>query len=326
MKTPGKLLLLLAVLSECACGSSPRSTTDWVDQLAARMTAEEVAAVIGTEGSSVPGQNLPGFETRAGERDQVRVTGTFSNGRAVTLSIRFPSGLRPPVPIGVLPRLGEEATTFPEVERICGGAGMLQLRVLLAGMLGEPDTLQETREWAIFDGAEDTGDRLIVHFANERVSLVEFPRSRIRPGETPAAADPLAPDLSTLNLCELVPGTESASGLGGELKETQTYTPSTLSRCVYVVARATAAAARDNTAQLVMYPSNRYTSLMRCPPDAPIEKLDGLADEGLLLRDQCDGWTKVRLLVRGRFPLDANASRADAARKLAELALARLPR
>jgi hypothetical protein len=57
-----------------------------------------------------------------------------------------------------------------------------------------------------------------------------------------------------------------------------------------------------------------------------IEKLDGLADDGLLLRDQCDGWTKVRLLVRGRFALDANASRADAARKLAELALARLPR
>jgi hypothetical protein len=92
MKTPGKLLPLLAVLSECACGSSPRSTTDWVDQLAARLTAEEVAAVIGTEGSSVPGQNLPGFETRAWERDQVRVTGTFSNGRAVTLSIRFRNG------------------------------------------------------------------------------------------------------------------------------------------------------------------------------------------------------------------------------------------
>lgn len=63
---------------------------------------------------------------------------------------------------------------------------------------------------------------------------------------------------------------------------------------------------------------------MSCPEDAPV-KLD-LADEAILFSDKCDGRTKVRLLRRGRFALDASAWDADSSRRLAEVALERLPR
>lgn len=131
-------------------------------------------------------------------------------------------------------------------------------------------------------------------------------------------------DPSAVDLCKRIPGTEVARLFGKELKQTIPFaSKGEFSRCTYHVTN-------PGSSELVA----GYSLWLESPSaydevlpyiDNILEKLTGFGDEAVLYTED-DGLSKLKLVVRNRFTLQATALDAESVKKLAKLALERLSR
>lgn len=131
-----------------------------------------------------------------------------------------------------------------------------------------------------------------------------------------ALAQPVR-DPASVDVCERVPGADVAKLFGKELKQAKPFTSKNeFSRCTYLVA--------GTGYSLWLYPPGDYDELLRYT-EGIVENPTGLGDAAVLFKDE-DGLFKLRLVVREKLSLEAVASDAESAKKLAKLALERFSR
>lgn len=132
-------------------------------------------------------------------------------------------------------------------------------------------------------------------------------------------------DPSTVDVCARVPGEEVARLFALELKQARRIaTEGDPSRCIYLLGRA----GSDETVEglvLWLYVPEDYDELLPYV-EGPTEPVEGLGDAAILFHDPGDERWKLRSVLRGRLAIEATASSAGGARRLAGLALERLQR
>jgi hypothetical protein len=138
-----------------------------------------------------------------------------------------------------------------------------------------------------------------------------------------AAAEPIS-DPAAVDVCQRVPGAEVAKLFGKTLKDAKpTVSKGEFSRCRYLVTN-------PGTAETVvgyslgLYPPGAYDELLEYT-EGIVENPSGFGDAAVLFKDE-DGLSKLRLVVREKFGLEAVAADAESAKKLARLALERFSR
>jgi hypothetical protein len=135
-----------------------------------------------------------------------------------------------------------------------------------------------------------------------------------------AGAQPID-DPATIDLCEVVPGVEVAKLFGKALKEARPFSSKgALSRCIYAVSDPGSA---DTAAgySLWLYPPGKYDEYLKTT-EGIVEMPSDLGDRAVLFRDK--DLSRLRLVVRPRFTLEAVAPDGESAKKLARLGLAKL--
>jgi hypothetical protein len=131
-------------------------------------------------------------------------------------------------------------------------------------------------------------------------------------------------DPSKVDLCQRVPGTEVARLFGKELKRTiPSASEREFSRCTYHVTNPGSSEPVVGYSLWLHGPEN-YDEVLPYTENV-LEKLTGFGDEAILYRED-DGLSKLRLVVRNRFTLQATAENVDSVKKLAKLALEHLSR
>ena len=129
-------------------------------------------------------------------------------------------------------------------------------------------------------------------------------------------AEPLR-DPATVDICQKVPGNEVAKLLGKGLKETRPYLlKGKFSRCTYLLTESGSSETAGYV--LYLYPPEEYDRLLT-HTQGIVEKPAGFGDEAVLFVDM-DQRTKLRLVLRERFTLEATAADAESAKKLAQFA------
>jgi len=130
-------------------------------------------------------------------------------------------------------------------------------------------------------------------------------------------------DLKTMNVCQVVPGDAVAAAVGGKLAETRPFTPQnpTFTRCTYLVDVPVAGRSTRNGYTLWFYPPADFEELRKFT-EGTITAVPGLADDAYEFLDPGDGRFKIRVLRRGDLTVEATAGTADAARKIAGVAVA----
>jgi hypothetical protein len=130
-------------------------------------------------------------------------------------------------------------------------------------------------------------------------------------------------NLGVVNVCELVPGDTVARAVGGTLAGARPVAAKgSAPRCVYQVVPPGAPDAR--TAFVIwLYPPDDFESLRRST-EGTISDVPGVADGAYAFKDPGDGRFKIRVLKSGDVTIEATADTADAARRVAEAALASL--
>jgi len=131
------------------------------------------------------------------------------------------------------------------------------------------------------------------------------------------------PDPTKVDVCERVPGADVAAVMGKALKKTRPMTTDSSARCVYLLAPPGKLDESAPGVVLWLYKAGDYDELAQYT-EGKIEKLQGLGDAAMRFQDPGDGLFKLRVGKRGQFAFEAVAGDPDSARKLAELALARL--
>jgi len=138
-----------------------------------------------------------------------------------------------------------------------------------------------------------------------------------------AAAQPIR-DPASVDVCQRVAGAEVAKLFGKNLKQAKPFTSKDeFSRCTYLVTNP------DSSETVVgyslwLYPPEDYDELLRYT-EGIVENPSGFGDAAVLFKDE-DGFSKLRLVVREKFSIEAVASDADSVKKLAKLALERFSR
>jgi hypothetical protein len=134
-----------------------------------------------------------------------------------------------------------------------------------------------------------------------------------------ALAEPLA-DPATIDICQQVPGGEVAKLFDRPLKETRPFaSKGKFSRCTYLLTQSDSETAGYT---VYLFPPAEYDKLLALT-EGIVEKPEGLGDEAVLFVDR-DQRTKLRLVLRDRFTLEATAADAESVKKLARFALERL--
>jgi hypothetical protein len=130
-------------------------------------------------------------------------------------------------------------------------------------------------------------------------------------------------DLKTVNVCKAVPGDAIATAVGGRLAEVRPFTPKdpTFTRCTYFVDVPGTGQATREAYSLWFYPPADFEDLRKYTNEK-ITEVSGLADGAYEFRDSGDGRFKIRVLKRGDVSFEATAGTADAARKVAGVAVA----
>ena len=130
-------------------------------------------------------------------------------------------------------------------------------------------------------------------------------------------------DLKTMNVCQVVPGDAVATAVGGKLAETRPFTPKppTFTRCTYFVDVPGTARSNRKGYTLWLYPPADFEELRKYT-DGKITEVPGLADGACEFHDPGDGRFKIPVLKRGDVGVEATADTADAARKVAGVAVA----
>ena len=132
-------------------------------------------------------------------------------------------------------------------------------------------------------------------------------------------------DLKTIDVCRIVPGEAVAAAVGGKLAEARPFTPKppTFARCTYMVDVPGAAQAARKGFALWFYPPADFEELRKYT-EGKVTDIPGLGDGAYGFQDPGDGRFKIRVLKRGDVAIEASADTADAARKVAGVAVARL--
>jgi hypothetical protein len=131
-------------------------------------------------------------------------------------------------------------------------------------------------------------------------------------------------DPTSENVCRRVPGAEVAKLFGKELKQAKPFaSKDEFSRCTYLVTNPGSSETVVGYS-LWLYPPEDYDELLEYT-EGIVENPSGFGDAAVLFKDE-DGFSKLRLVVRGRFSIEAVASDADSVKKLAKLALERFSR
>jgi hypothetical protein len=138
-------------------------------------------------------------------------------------------------------------------------------------------------------------------------------------------ATPQGRNLSGVNVCQMVPGEAVAKAVGGTLAEARPIVAkdSTLPRCVYQVVVPQGAATARRAYVIWAYPPGDFQSLRRYT-EGKVSDVPGLGDGAYAFKDPGDGRFKIRVLKSGDVTIEATADTADAARRVAEAALASL--
>lgn len=132
-----------------------------------------------------------------------------------------------------------------------------------------------------------------------------------------AAAEPTATDV-----CQAIPGTEVVRLFGKKLKETKSaQVAGEFSRCTYLVTEADGRSIPGYS--LWLYPASEYDALLKYT-EGIVEQPQGFGDAAVLFAD--DGLYKLRFVVRSKYALEAVASDAESAKKLARHALGAMGR
>lgn len=131
-------------------------------------------------------------------------------------------------------------------------------------------------------------------------------------------------DPAAVDVCQRVPGAEVAKLFGKELKQAKPFaSKDEFSRCTYLVTNPGSSGTVVGYS-LWLYPPEDYDELLGYT-EGIVENPPGFGDAAVLFKDE-DGLSKLRLVVRERFGLEAVASDAESAKKLAKLALERFSR
>lgn len=131
-------------------------------------------------------------------------------------------------------------------------------------------------------------------------------------------------DPASVDVCKRVPGAEVAKLFGKELKQAKPFTSKDeFSRCTYLVTNPGSSGTVVGYS-LWLYPPEDYDELLEYT-EGIVENPSGFGDAAVLFKDE-DGFSKLRLVVRGEFSLEAVASEAESVKKLAKLALNRFSR
>jgi hypothetical protein len=132
------------------------------------------------------------------------------------------------------------------------------------------------------------------------------------------------PDPASVDVCQRVPGAEVARLFGKALKQAKPFTSKDeFSRCTYLVTNPGSSETVVGYS-LWFYPPEDYDELLEYT-EGIVENPPGFGDAAVLFKDE-DGFSKLRLVVRGKFSLEAVASDGESAKKLAKLALERFSR
>ncbi len=126
--------------------------------------------------------------------------------------------------------------------------------------------------------------------------------------------------------CQLVSGQAVAQALGGRLLEARGLPPGdeTKSRkCVYVVATQGSAGEQRSTIVLWLSPADYFADL-RSGQEKPPQEVKGLGDGAFQVFHDDTKRFDLFALKRNRATVEVTADAAEAARKVVELALARL--
>jgi hypothetical protein len=138
-----------------------------------------------------------------------------------------------------------------------------------------------------------------------------------------AGAQPIA-DPAAVDVCQKVPGAEVAKLFGKSLKEAKPFvSKGEFSRCTYLVTNPGSPETVPGYS-LWLYPPEEYDALLEYTENI-VENPAGFGDAAVLFVGD-DGLSKLRLVVRQKLALEAVATNADSAKRLAKLALERFSR
>src|SRR3990172_5811748 len=138
-----------------------------------------------------------------------------------------------------------------------------------------------------------------------------------------ATAQPIG-DPASIDVCQRVPGAEVAKLFGKELKQAKPFTSKDeFSRCTYLVTNPGSPQTVPGYS-LWLYPPADYDELLQYT-EGIVENPSGFGDAAVLFKDE-DGFFKLRFVLRDKLSLEAVASDAQSAKKLAKLALERFSR
>jgi len=156
----------------------PQVLPGWFEALKLGMSEDEVRGALGSPGRPW----ARGVGGLLWEMEMVIVKAAFEEGKANYIDIYFTLGQRPQTQAAALREL-TVGMPFTEVERLCGGPGLVRSRLLSAGVPavpqhgfeGFPESVTDSREWMIFDGDYDAGASLTIHVQNGRVLTIRHP-------------------------------------------------------------------------------------------------------------------------------------------------------
>ena len=138
-----------------------------------------------------------------------------------------------------------------------------------------------------------------------------------------ATAQPIG-DPAAVDVCQRVPGAEVAKLFGKNLKQAKPFTSKgDFSRCTYLVTNPGSSETVVGYS-LWLYPPGDYDELLEYT-EGIVENPSGFGDAAVLFKDE-DGFFKLRFVLRDKLSLEAVASDAQSAKKLAKLALERFSR
>jgi hypothetical protein len=132
-------------------------------------------------------------------------------------------------------------------------------------------------------------------------------------------------DLKIVDVCRVIPGEAVAAAVGGKLAEVRPFTPKapTFTRCTYLVDVPGGAQATRKGYALWFHPPADFEELRKYT-EGKVTDIPGLGDGAYGFQDPGDGRFKIRVLKRGDVTIEATADTADAARKVAGVAIAAL--
>jgi hypothetical protein len=133
------------------------------------------------------------------------------------------------------------------------------------------------------------------------------------------------PDLSTLDVCVLVPGDEVARAVAATLQETKRFNSpdGDIARCVYIVTPTGNDGSAPRAFAVELEPPSNFTEV-RPYVDEPTQDIKGLGDGAWASRDPDIGRFRLWVLRRGVATLYLTGDDEDELRKIADLVLSKL--